>query len=134
MHAGVAFLIGILVTIAGFLFFAALSGNTYYGIAISIEETLAILMIIIALILVFIFYAGVKAQFARVKTGKEAIIGAKGIATTDLKPKGEVRIMGEFWEATTNDTEVLTGEPIQVVGMNGMVLVVKASRAQSLTP
>jgi membrane-bound serine protease (ClpP class) len=134
MHAGVAFLIGILVTIAGFLFFAALSGNTYYGIAISIEETLAILMIIIALILVFIFYAGVKAQFARVRTGKEAIIGAKGIATTDLKPTGEVRIMGEFWEATTNDTEVLTGEPIEVVGMNGMVLVVKAARAQSLTP
>ena len=94
MHAGVAFLIGILVTIAGFLFFAALSGNTYYGIAVSIEETLAILMIIIALILVFIFYTGVKAQFAKVRTGKEAIIGAKGIATTDLKPKGEVRVHG----------------------------------------
>jgi membrane-bound serine protease (ClpP class) len=131
MHAGIAFLIGILVTIAGFLFFAAVSGNTYYGIAISIEETLAILMIIIALILVFIFYAGVKAQFARVKTGKEAIIGAKGIATTDLKPKGEVRIMGEFWEATTNDIEVLTGQPIEVVSMNGMVLVVKAAERKA---
>ena len=131
MHAGVAFLIGILVTIAGFLFFAALSGNTYYGIAVSIEETLAILMIIIALILVFIFYAGVKAQFARVRTGKEAIIGAKGIATTDLKPKGEVRVMGEFWEATTNDTEVFTGQPIEVVGMNGMVLIVKAAERKA---
>jgi membrane-bound serine protease (ClpP class) len=131
VHAGVAFLIGILVTIAGFLFFAALSGNSYYGIAISIEETLAILMIIIALILVFIFYTGVKAQFAKVKTGKEAIIGAKGIATTDLKPKGEVRIMGEFWEATTNDTEVLTGQPIEVVGMNGMVLIIKAAESKA---
>ena len=131
MHAGVAFLIGILVTIAGFLFFAALSGNTYYGIAISIEETLAILMIIIALILVFIFYTGVKAQFARVRTGKEAIIGAKGIATTDLKPKGEVRVMGEFWEAITNDTEVLSGQPIEVVGMNGMVLIVKAAERKA---
>ena len=100
MHAGVAFVIGILVTIAGFLFFAALSGNTYYGIAIRSKKHLQYLMIIIALILVFIFYAGVKAQFDRVKTGKEAIIGAKGIAATDLKPKGEVRVMGEFWEAT----------------------------------
>ena len=131
MHAGIAFLIGILVTIAGFLFFAALSGNTYYGIAISIEETLAILMIIIALILVFIFYAGVKAQFTKVKTGKEAIIGAKGIATSDLKPKGEVRVMGEFWEAITNDSEVLTGQPIEVIGMNGMVLLVKAAERKA---
>ena len=131
MHAGVAFLIGILITIASFLFFAAVSGNTYYGIAISIEETLAILMIIIALILVFIFYAGAKAQFSKVKTGKEAIIGAKGIATTDLKPKGEVRVMGEFWEATTNETDVLTGESIEVVGMNGMVLVVKAAERKA---
>ena len=131
MHAGVAFLIGILVTIAGFLFFAALSGNTYYGIAVSIEETLAILMIIIALILVFIFYAGVKAQFTRVRTGKEAIIGATGTAITDINPKGEVRIMGEFWEATTNDTEVLAGQPIEVVGMNGMVLVVKAAERKA---
>ena len=131
MHAGVAFLIGILITIAGFLFFSAVSGNTYYGIAVSIEETLAILMIIIALILVFIFYAGVKAQFARVKTGKEAIIGAKGIATTDLKPKGEVRVMGEFWEAITNDSEVLTGQPIEVIGMNGMVLLVKAAERKA---
>jgi membrane-bound ClpP family serine protease len=131
MHAGVAFLIGILITIAGFLFFAAISGNTYYGIAVSIEETLAILMIIIALILVFIFYTGVKAQFVKVKTGKEAIIGAKGIATTDLKPKGEVRIMGEFWEAITNNTEVLTGQSIEVVGMNGMVLIVKAAERKA---
>jgi membrane-bound ClpP family serine protease len=131
VHAGVAFLIGILVTIAGFLFFAALSGNTYYGIAVSIEETLAILMIIIALILVFIFYTGVKAQFAKVRTGKEAIIGAKGIATSDLKPKGEVRIMGEFWEATANGSEVLTGQPIEVIGMNDMVLVVKAAERKA---
>jgi membrane-bound serine protease (ClpP class) len=113
------------------LFFAALSGNTYYGIAVSIEETLAILMIIIALILVFIFYTGVKAQFAKVRTGKEAIIGAKGIATSDLKPKGEVRIMGEFWEATANGSEVLTGQPIEVIGMNDMVLVVKAAERKA---
>jgi membrane-bound serine protease (ClpP class) len=131
MHAGVAFLIGILVTIAGFLFFAVFSGNTYCGISLSIEGVLAVLMIIVALILVFIFYAGVKAQFARVKTGKEAIIGAKGISTSDLKPKGEVRVMGEFWEATTNDTEVLSGQAIEVVGMNGMVLIVKAAERKA---
>ena len=125
MHAGVAFIIGILVAIAGFLFFAAVSGTTYYGIAIQVEETLGILLIIIAVILGGIFYAGVKAQFKRVKTGKETLIGARGIASSDLKPKGEVRVMGEFWEATAKDNTITTGQPIEVVGLEGMVLVVK---------
>ena len=77
------------------------------------------------MILSAIFYAGVKAQFKRVKTGKEALIGAKGIAASDLKPKGEVRVMGEFWEATAKDTTIAAGQPIEVVSMEGMVLVVK---------
>jgi membrane-bound serine protease (ClpP class) len=125
MHAGLAFVIGILVTIAAFLFFAGISGTTYYGLAVSVEVTLGITLIIVALIVAVIFYVGVKAQFIRIKTGKEALIGAKGIATTDLQPKGEVRVMGEFWEATVKDDEVATGQAIEVVGMDGMLLVVK---------
>jgi membrane-bound serine protease (ClpP class) len=125
MHAGLAFVIGILVTIAAFLFFAAVSGTTYYGLAISVELTLGIALIVVALIVSVIFYIGVKAQFKRVKTGKEALIGAKGIATSDLKPKGEVRVMGEFWEATSKNGEIATGQTVEVVGMEGMFLVVK---------
>jgi membrane-bound serine protease (ClpP class) len=131
VHAGLAFVIGILVAMAGFLFFAAISGSTYYGIAIQIEETLALLLVIIAVILGWIFYAGVKAQFKRVKTGKEALIGAKGIAATDLKPKGEVRVLGEFWEATAKDTSIALGQAVEVVSMEGMVLVVKAAEQKA---
>jgi membrane-bound ClpP family serine protease len=93
MHAGLAFVIGILVTIAAFLFFAAISGTTYYGLAISVELTLGVTLIIVALIVGFIFYVGVKAQFSRVKTGKEALIGAKGVQqqlTLNLKVKSEL--------------------------------------------
>lgn len=126
MHAGLAFIIGILVTIGAFLFFAALSGTTYYGIAIQVEETGAIALFIIAVIVAWIFYAGVKAQFKRVKTGKEALIGARGLATSDLRPKGEVRVMGEFWEATAKDATITVGQAVEVVGMEGMFLVVKA--------
>jgi membrane-bound serine protease (ClpP class) len=126
MHAGLAFIIGILVTVGAFLFFAALSGTTYYGIAIQVEEAGAITLFIIAVIVAWIFYTGVKAQFERVKTGKEALIGARGLATSDLKPKGEVRVMGEFWEATAKDTTIDVGQAVEVVGMEGMFLVVKA--------
>ena len=131
MHAGLAFVIGILVTIAAFLFFAGISGTTYYGLAVSVEVTLGITLIIVALIVGVIFYVGVKAQFIRIKTGKEALIGAKGIATTDLQPNGEVRVMGEFWEATVKDGEVATGQAIEVVGMDGMLLVVKPTEQKA---
>jgi membrane-bound serine protease (ClpP class) len=131
MHAGLAFVIGILVTIAAFLFFAALSGTTYYGLAISVELTLGVALIFVAAIVAVIFYVGVKAQFIRVKTGREALIGVKGTATTDLKPKGEVRVMGEFWEAVAKDGEVALGQAIEVVGMDGMLLVVKPTEQKA---
>jgi membrane-bound serine protease (ClpP class) len=131
MHAGLAFLIGILVTIAAFLFFAAISGTTYYGLAVQVEVTLAVTLIIVALIVAFIFYAGVKAQFRRVKTGKEALIGSRGIATSDLKPKGEVRVMGEFWEATAKDTAIAAGQVVEVVSMEGVFLVVKPAEQKA---
>ena len=82
-------------------------------------------VLIPAKIVVLIFYAGVKAQFRRVKTGKEALIGARGLATSDLKPKGEVRVMGEFWEATAKDTPITVGQAVEVVSMVGVYLVVK---------
>jgi len=78
-----------------------------------------------------IFYAGVKAQFRRVKTGKEALIGARGIVTSDLKPKGEVRVMGEFWEATAKDTTIATGQAVEVVSMEGVYLVVKPAEQKA---
>jgi membrane-bound ClpP family serine protease len=131
MHAGLAFLIGILVAIAAFLFFAAISGTTYYGLAIQVEITLGVTLIVVALIVALIFYAGVKAQFRRVKTGKEALIGSRGLATTDLKPKGEVRVMGEFWEATAQDTSIAAGQAVEVVGMDGMFLVVKPAEQKA---
>ncbi len=125
MHAGLAFLIGILVTIAAFLFYAAISGTTYYGLAVQVEVTLAVTLTVVAIIVVLIFYAGVKAQFRRVKTGKEALIGARGIVTSDLNPEGEVRVMGEFWEATTKDAIIAAGQPVEVISLEGMFLVVK---------
>lgn len=131
MHAGLAFLIGILATIAAFLFYAAISGTTYYGLAVSVELTLGITLIIVALIVAVIFYVGVKAQFKRVKTGKEALIGSKGVATSDLKPEGEIRLMGEFWKATAKDTTIASGQAVEVVGMDGMLLVVKPTEQKA---
>ncbi|MGA3290715.1 MAG: NfeD family protein [Candidatus Bathyarchaeia archaeon] len=131
MHASLAFIIGVLVAIGAILLVAAVLGITYFGIAIPVEGSLAITLFVVALIIALIFYAGVKAQFRRVKTGKEALIGARGIVTSDLKPKGEVRVMGEFWEATAKDTTIATGQAVEVVSMEGVYLVVKLAEQKA---
>jgi len=35
--------------------------------------------------------------------------------------------MGEFWEATDKDTSIVAGHAVEVVGMDGMFLVVKTA-------
>jgi len=131
MHAWLALIAGILVVIGGVLIFSASIGITYLGIALQVQTILAITLLIVAGIVAWIFYVGVQAQYRRIKTGKEAIIGALGIATSDLNPTGEVRVLGEFWQATAKDATILKGQQIQVVEMEGMFLVVKPAEQKA---
>jgi membrane-bound serine protease (ClpP class) len=131
MHAWLAFIAGILVVIGGVLIFSASIGVAYLGLALQAEAILAISLLIIAGIAAWLFYVGVKAQYRRIKTGKEAFTGALGIATSDLTPNGEVRVLGEFWQATAKDATILKGQQIQVVEMNGMFLVVKPAEQKA---
>lgn len=125
MHGWLAFLAGILIAVSGLLIVSASIGITFYGLALKIEALLAGILLIIAAIAAWLFYVGIKAQYKKVKTGREALIGAKGFAITDLKPKGEVRVMGEFWQATAKNATVANGDAVEVVDMEGMFLVVK---------
>jgi membrane-bound ClpP family serine protease len=34
-------------------------------------------------------------------------------------------VMGEFWQATAKDTTIENGQAVEVVGMEGMFLIVK---------
>lgn len=111
--------------VGALLIFSVFSGVAFYGLALEIEAVLAVIVLIIAGIAAWLFYIGLKAQYSHVKTGKEALIGARAVAVTDLKPTGEVRVMGEFWQATAKDTAVLKGQTVEVIDMTGMFLVVK---------
>ncbi len=124
MHAWLAFLAGALVVIGAFLILSADLG-IYYGLAVEVEVTIAIILLVFAAIFAWLFYVGVQAQYKKIKTGKEALIGAKGVVTTELAPKGEIRLGGEFWQATTKDGIVPIGQDVEVVSMEGMFLVVK---------
>ncbi len=133
MHAWLAFLAGILIVAAGSLITSASLGIAF-GLAIEIVVFLAIMLLLIAGIAAWLFYAGIKAQYKSVKTGKEALIGAKGVATSAIKPKGEVRVLGEFWQAMTKDVPIANGQAIEVVCLEGMFLVVKPTEEKFNSP
>jgi membrane-bound serine protease (ClpP class) len=131
MHVSLAVIIGILVIIAAILIYIALAGIPFVGLAANDEEALAATLFAVALIIAGIFAAGVRAQFKRIKTGREALIGAKGTAITDLNPKGTARVNSEFWEAATQDIMIKAGQQVEVVGMDGMTLVVKPAEQKA---
>jgi membrane-bound serine protease (ClpP class) len=134
MHAWLGLLAGILVVAGGLLIFSASIGIATYGLTLQIEGALAIILLLAAGIAAWLFYVGVKAQHKRVKTGKEALIGAKGVATTELKPKGEVRVLGEFWQAIAKDATIANGHAVEVVCLEGMFLVVKPTEEKLNSP
>ena len=125
MHAAVAFFGGVFAVIGALLLLAAVSGINYGGLSIQTEVALAIIVLVIAILAAWILYTGLAANLAKIKTGKEALIGSRGIAVTDLKPKGEIRVMGEFWQATAKDKWITNGERVEVIDTEGMFLVVK---------
>ncbi len=125
MHAWLAFLAGILVVVGVLLILAADLGIAFYGLAMQVEVIIAIILLVFAAIFAWLFYVGVRAQHKKIKTGREALIGAKGVTTTELAPKGTVRILGEFWQATTGDGSIAPEQEVEVVDMDGMFLVVK---------
>jgi|SRR3990170_6233626 len=134
MHAWLAFLAGVLTVIGVLLIIAAFLGINYYGISTQMEIALALIVIAIAILAAWMLYKGITANLAKIKTGKEALIGAKGVAATDLKPKGEIRVMGEFWQATSKGTPIARGQAVEVTGMEGMFLVVKPDEEKLNSP
>lgn len=53
------------------------------------------------------------------------VVGTQGVATSDLAPRGTVRVKNEVWTAETSyGTIIKAGERVRVVRMEGIVLVV----------
>jgi membrane-bound serine protease (ClpP class) len=66
-------------------------------------------------------------------TGTEAMIGKTAVATTNLTPKGEVRVLGEIWRAESLSGDVAIGEPVIVKELKGLVVIVEKTREEQET-
>jgi membrane-bound serine protease (ClpP class) len=78
---------------------------------------------------VFALSAGIRAQRARVVSGIHALVGATGIATSDLDPQGTVQVKSELWSAVADEDETIRkGEQVTVVAAEGVKLKVRAQK------
>ena len=86
-------------------------------------------MIIIGLVFgtfVFIVHRAIVPSLRRKKvTGAEGMVGLTGEVTQSLKPKGVVRIKGEYWKAMSVGGEIDVGEDVEVLAINGLNLEVR---------
>jgi len=56
---------------------------------------------------------------------QEPVLGAKGVVTTELSPRGVVQIGNETWSAVSGDgTTIRMGENVRVIGIEGLTLTV----------
>jgi membrane-bound serine protease (ClpP class) len=127
MHGLFVFVAGLFTVVGLILLFGAIYGVTYFGFGPQFSIGVAVALLVAAAISAWLLNVAIRAQYRRVKTGWEALDGAVGVANTDINPKGEVRVNGEFWQATTAEKiPIKSGQKVQVVGLKGMFLVVKA--------
>ena len=60
----------------------------------------------------------------KVQTGAENLVGATGEVTEALAPVGQVRVLGELWEARAA-SELPPGTRVRVVALDGLTLEVE---------
>jgi len=69
--------------------------------------------------------AGIRAQARKVQTGREGLVGAVGVARSDLAPAGTVFVHGELWSAESEDGTIPAGQRVRVTRVTGLHLEVR---------
>jgi membrane-bound serine protease (ClpP class) len=77
--------------------------------------------------------AAIRARRRRPVTGREGLIGAPGVARTDLNADtpGMVLTQGELWKAVTTGPPIAAGKRVQVEQLDGLLLTVRPAATQS---
>jgi membrane-bound serine protease (ClpP class) len=75
---------------------------------------------------IFAVQAGIRAQRGRVTTGYQGLVGAAGIAKTEITPThGTVVADGAYWSAKTDGETIKQGQAVEVVSVERFTLIVK---------
>lgn len=79
---------------------------------------------------VFAVTKALRAHHQRPTTGREGLIGKKGVADSGIAPEGKVFVRGEYWDAWSEEP-IAAGEKVVVEAVEGMRVKVKRCVQQS---
>jgi membrane-bound serine protease (ClpP class) len=68
----------------------------------------------LSLIFIFLIFITVRAHMKKVYTGKEALIGQIGTASSHVNPEGKVFVLGEIWNAESSEN-IPKGSKVKII-------------------
>jgi membrane protein implicated in regulation of membrane protease activity len=74
-----------------------------------------------------LFFWSRRVRGRRKEVGAQTLIGKRATVVSSCRPDGQVRLSGEIWAARC-DGGADAGETVEVVGRDGLTLVVERSR------
>jgi membrane-bound ClpP family serine protease len=75
----------------------------------------------------FVYFKMIAAMKAKVRTGKEGMIGEEALVLEDIAPEGKVMVWSEIWTATANGKRFHKGQKVVVRGFQGLTAIVGES-------
>jgi membrane protein implicated in regulation of membrane protease activity len=72
----------------------------------------------------FLYFKIISAMKAKVKTGKEGMIGEEAVVIKDINPEGKVTVWSEIWSATGNGKQFRKGQKVKICGFHGLTAVI----------
>lgn len=96
--------------------------------ALRVSLQLIVSLAVLSLAVVgFLVFLGLRIRRAPVRTGQEGLIHERGVARSELAPRGKVFVHGELWDAVSKEP-VGRGETVEVVEVQGLTLAVRPLR------
>jgi len=72
----------------------------------------------------FVYFKMIAAMKAKVRTGKEGMIGEEALVLEDIAPEGKVMVWSEIWTATAKGKRFHKGQKVMVRGFEGLTAIV----------
>lgn len=117
---GVLAIGGLVALVLGSLFLFDAEGGgvgVARSLVLSVAGTVGVAMLVVSVLVV-------RTQFSKPTTGSEGMLGLRGEARQRVAPQGMVFVAGEYWTARS-DVPIEPGTPIEVTGIDGLVLHVR---------
>jgi membrane-bound serine protease (ClpP class) len=131
-HPGITFagIAGIVTLVLGGLL---LFNNDVPGVGVS-PWTILPVALVMALYLIFVVPAVLRARHLPARAGAERFVGSEGVATTEISPRGTARVSSELWTADSVAGPIAQGTRVRVVGVEGLRLKVEPVTASQEAP